>query len=119
MRLLDSQIWPGRTGWPGSMSSSPVDITVIRGLGRAVTVPRPAAASRPICTGPTRVPAVSSTSPTAASPPARRIEFPGSGARLIVTCALPPSVHSTGTMASAPDGTGAPVMIRRQVPWSR
>ena len=29
---------------------------------------------------------------------------------------MPPSVHSTGTIASAPCGTGAPVMIRTAVP---
>ncbi len=32
------------------------------------------------------------------------------------TRATPPSVHSTGTIESAPDGIGAPVMIRRQMP---
>ena len=38
------------------------------------------------------------------------------GARVIRTLATPPSVHSTGTTASAPLGTGAPVMIRTAVP---
>ncbi len=35
---------------------------------------------------------------------------------MIRTLATPPSVHSTGTTASAPCGTGAPVMIRTVVP---
>ena len=34
----------------------------------------------------------------------------------MVTRALPPSVHSTGTMASVPCGSIAPVMIRMLVP---
>ncbi len=34
------------------------------------------------------------------------------GALVIATLAMPPSVHSSGTTASAPAGTGAPVMIR-------
>ena len=119
MRLFDSQIRPGMTGCPGSASSFPVDITVIRGRGRAVTAAWPAAASRPSCTGPSRVPAAISRSPGAASPPARRIALPGSAARRIATWSLPPSVHSTGTTASAPAGISAPVMILRQVPGAR
>jgi hypothetical protein len=34
----------------------------------------------------------------------------------MVTLAMPPSVHSSGTTASAPGGTGAPVMIRTDIP---
>ena len=34
----------------------------------------------------------------------------------ISTRSVPPSVSSTWTMASAPDGSGAPVMIRMTVP---
>src|SRR5690348_4537682 len=41
---------------------------------------------------------------------------PSTGALLIVTVCVPPSVHSTGTTASAPAGTGAPVMIRTANP---
>ncbi len=35
---------------------------------------------------------------------------------MIRTSATPPSVHSTGTTASAPCGIGAPVMMRTAVP---
>ena len=41
---------------------------------------------------------------------------PTSGAWVIVTAAMPRSVHSSGTTASAPTGTGAPVMIRTHRP---
>ncbi len=42
--------------------------------------------------------------------------LPRLGRLLIRTVAAPPSVHSTGTTASAPWGTGAPVMIFTAVP---
>jgi hypothetical protein len=41
---------------------------------------------------------------------------PGSTAARTVTSRTPPSVSSTFTIASAPGGTGAPVMIRCAVP---
>ena len=116
MTLLDSQIWPGSSGCPGSISSSPVEMTVTRGRGRACTLPSPAAASRPSCTGPIRDPAGSSRSPGTASPPRRRIEEPADTASRTVTRSVSPSVSSTGTTASAPPGMAAPVMIRMQVP---
>ena len=75
-----------------------------RGRGLACTVPRPAAASRPRCTGPSRVPAVSSRSPGCASPPSRRTDAPAATGSRMVTCPVPPSVSSTGTTASAPAG---------------
>ena len=116
MKLLDSQIRPRTSGVPGAVSSFPVENTATRGRGRPSTEAWPAAASRPSGAGPSLVPAASSASPGAASPPARRIESPARTATPIATRAAPPSVSSTGTTASAPAGSGAPVVIRRQLP---
>ena len=65
------------------------------------------------------MPAVTSTSPALASSPASRTALPYSALARMLTRALPPSVHSTGTTASAPCGSIAPVMILMAVPgWS-
>ncbi len=116
MKLLDSQIRPRASGLPGGASSFPVENTATCGRGRASTATWPAAASSPSGAGPSLLPAASSGSPGTASPPARRIAAPGVTAALIATRAVPPSVSSTGTTASAPAGSGAPVVIRRQLP---
>ncbi len=116
MKLLESQILPGARGWPGSVSSSPVENTATRGRGKTSARARPDEASTAICIGPSRVPRASSTSPSRASPPLYRTAWPGSTASRIATWAMPPSVSSTGTMASAPPGSLAPVVIRRQLP---
>ena len=119
MKLLESQIRPGTSGVPGSASSLPVDSTTTLGRGRTRTDPRPAAAITATCIGCSRVPAVTSTSPALASSPASRIALPYSALARMLTRALPPSVHSTGTTASAPCGSIAPVMILMAVPgWS-
>jgi len=59
-------------------------------------------------------------SPTARSPPAARTWSPGLAAlRMATTSPSPPpstDVSSTITMASAPSGAGAPVMIRMASP---
>ena len=39
---MESQIWPGISGVPGSVNSLPVDSTTTRGLGRTWTARRPA-----------------------------------------------------------------------------
>jgi hypothetical protein len=62
------------------------------------------------------VPDVRTVSPADTSSPALRTYAPTSGARRIATEATPPSVHSTGTTASAPAGSIAPVMIRTHTP---
>ena len=55
--------------------------------------------------------------PAATSSPARRMCAPGVGRPVgSRTCAMPPSVHSSGTTASAPGGIGAPVMMRTHSP---
>ena len=85
--------------------------------------PRPGAAGRPRPGRARRRPARrsawdragcrggSSTSPRRASPPLNRTAWPGSTAVRIVTRATPPSVSSTGTTASAPPGSMAPVVM--------
>jgi hypothetical protein len=59
---------------------------------------------------------VSTVSPARTSSPARRTCCPAGAGRVIATWATPPSVCSTGTTASAPAGSIAPVMIRTQTP---
>ena len=103
-------------GEPGSTSSLPVEMMTTRGRGRTTTRSRPTAASRPSCPGPSRVPASSTVCPVLTSSPWRRTALPGFGVWVMVTLAMPPSVHSSGTTASAPGGTGAPVMIRTDMP---
>jgi hypothetical protein len=96
-----------------------VDSTTTLGRGRTRTDPRPAAAITATCIGRSRVPAVTSTSPALASSPASRTALPYAAPARMLTRALPPSVHSTGTTASAPCGSIAPVMILMAVPgWS-
>ena len=56
------------------------------------------------------------TSPSATSSPHRLIAWPTGAGWLIATRSVPPSVHSTGTTASAPAGSSAPVMTRALVP---
>ncbi len=118
VKLLDSQICPCPSGLPGSTSSAPVDSTTTRGRGWARTVRRPTPARMPSWGGPITVPAASTRSPARTSSPDLRMALPGGAGRLIDTLTVPPSVHSTGTTASAPPGTGAPVMMRVTVPRS-
>ncbi len=56
------------------------------------------------------------SAPSAMSSPAARRWLPAGGASRISTTSVPPSVSSTGTTTSAPEGSGAPVMIRCTVP---
>ena len=114
--MLESQIRPGTRGLPGSLSSLPVAITATRGAARASTEPCPLAASSASWAGPSLVPSGSSSVPAATSSPISRIEWPLGTGRENRACRLPPSVHSTGTTASAPPGIMAPVMIRMHVP---
>ena len=86
---LELRIAPGRSGSPGSWSSSPVVSTVTRGRRAQATSrapdrgqhaePRPARARRP---------AASTVSPAAMSSPARRMSRPGSTATRTSTVAV-------------------------------
>ena len=87
-----------------------------RGRGRERTCGRPTEASRPSWRGPRSCRPRAARRRSATSSPRCRTCSSRCGARVIRTVATPPSVHSTGTIASAPCGTGAPVMIRTVVP---
>ena len=107
---------PAAAAAPGSTSSEPVDRTSTTGRRRTGSVAVPTAAARPIWAGPSTVPAGSTTDPAATSSPVRRTCAPTPGPARSRTRSVPPSVCSTGTIASAPAGSGAPVMIRCTVP---
>ena len=119
-----------------------MDITTTRGRGRTRTVPRPIAASRRDLRRaedgagfagrgrrtsrrcPWRVRARVPRPAGRRAPGRRRPRGPGCGraCRSTGPSPSPPSVHSTGTTASAPGGSGAPVMMRAAWPgptWSR
>ena len=82
------------------------------GRRRTGSVAVPTAAARPIWAGPSTVLAGSTTDPASTSSPVRRTCAPTVGAAVSRTRSVPPSLCSTGTIASAPTGSGAPVMIR-------
>ena len=123
VRLL-SRICPGCNGDPSVINSSPVDSTATRARLVTLTVRTLTLASTPATGGVTIVPGANSSVPARMSSPTPRSAVPGA------TCApmrtrRPPSsrsVSSTITTASAPAGTGAPVMIRIASPgcssWS-
>src|SRR5450759_4464691 len=96
MRPLLSTTWPNPGRVPGSMSSSPVEMTTTRGLGVTMTRPLPTAASRAIWRGSRRVPERITKSPAVTSSPAWRTLWPTGTAAKTVTLARPPSVRSTG-----------------------
>ncbi len=113
---LASKICAGPSTDPGATSSEPVER--IRTCGRrcTVTLLAPIAAIRAMAAGSTTAPARSTTDPRDTSSPCGRMFADGAGRREIVTVCSPPSVHSTGTTASAPAGTGAPVITRTAAP---
>ncbi|MEZ4718905.1 MAG: hypothetical protein R2851_22875 [Caldilineaceae bacterium] len=72
----------------------------------------PTVASNPISAGPSRSPLRSTTSPSATSTPTGRMSWPGlAAARMCTRSSSRGSVSSTMTTASAPSGTGAPVVM--------
>ena len=101
---------------PGATNSVPVDNTSTRCRGITVSSGSPSAAARPSTAGVTTWPALSTVLPAVTSSPARRMCWPGRTLARIVTVSIAPSVASTGTTPVAPDGSGAPVMIRCAVP---
>jgi hypothetical protein len=119
VRLL-SRIWPGASGAPSSISSSPVDSPPTRARATTGTETMPTLASTPSAAGRISVPAGNSRSPWWTSSPAWRTASPAATLRPIRT-RWPPSsdsVSSTITTASAPGGNGAPVMMRTARPGS-
>ena len=77
MRRLLSRIWPGCSGPPSSISSSPVDSTATRARGCTDTSRALTLASTPSTAGRTTVPGVNSRSPGCTSSPAARTACPG------------------------------------------
>ena len=114
---LELRIAPGRSGSPGSWSSSPVvRRRTTRGRRAQATSPRPTETSTPASAGPISSPAASTASPAAMSSPARLMSRPTSTSTRISTSCDPASVSSTRTTASAPSGTIAPVEIATASP---
>src|SRR5882672_4791797 len=116
MCVFESRIWPGPTAWPGETSSSPVERIATRGGNATSTCACPSAASNAMVPGPITSPERASVSPTGKSSPAGRTFSPtATGARMRTVAASgdeTASVCSIATTASAPAGSGAPVMIR-------
>jgi len=115
---LASKIWPFLRRPPGARTSSPVEITAIRGRFDTFTAVRPIAASIPISAGPILVPVFITRAPFLTSSPALPTFWPWSAALNIRVepAASSLSVYSTMTTESAPAGSGAPVMIRAAWP---
>ena len=123
--------WPARMLALISTISSPVGTMAALARGWARTAVTPTDPSTPISAGPRRRPAWTTTAPALMSPPAGRTFSPESARSstatsrrsvLLVRGSVPRwpqsvrSVSSKGTTASAPAGTGAPVMIRAASP---
>ena len=112
MRMLfDSWICPCRRGSPGATSSSPVTTTHTRGARWQRSSATPEVAIAASASGRRRLPAEMTTAPAGTSVPrgrtwSPRLTGPSKETRSPFACA-----SSTGTTASAPAGSGAPVAI--------
>ena len=121
---LASRICPRAGTWSGETSSVPSAMMPTRGAACTVTSDAPADASSPQPAGVTTSPARSTASPAWASRPATRMFSPTlAGAENLMREPSLPSPSSTCTTsyfttASAPSGTGAPVMMRTAWPGS-
>mmetsp|Transcript_8163 Transcript_8163/g.19956 ORF Transcript_8163/g.19956 Transcript_8163/m.19956 type:complete len:232 (+) Transcript_8163:232-927(+) len=110
---FESLTTPGLRGpWSsGSASSSPVERTATVGWGLTMAVTAPTVARRPTSAGPTTSPRERTPSPASMSEPTSRIIPRGCAALLMRTePSASLSVSSTMTTASAPSGTGPPVV---------
>ena len=103
---------PSSSG-PASTSSSPVDITPTRGRGWHSTSATSRLASTPMCAGVSTVPA-SNTALAALEVAARGADVIAGARRPVRSRRRRPrrACTSTMTIASAPSGIGAPVMMR-------
>lgn len=112
---FELQICPGSRWAPGSTNSSPVARIATVGRSEHSAAERPRLASTPRAAGRSTSPAAITEAPAATSSPRRLMLAPGFEGD---TVTIPPSssVRSTGTTASVPAGTGAPVEIRTAVP---
>ena len=110
--MLASRIWPGPGSAPASTSSLPVVMTATTAWGCTGTWAQPMAASTPISAGRRMRPRATTSPPAGMSSPARRMCAPRRAGADSATQPSPAWASSTGTMASAPGGRTAPVMIR-------
>src|SRR5690606_2551380 len=119
---LESGIRPGPGSVPGGHSSSPVARTPTRGREWTRSSPWPAETAADRWWAASSVPAASTAPPGSTSSPRPRTCRPaatGSRTRTRAGRSVAPggwSVGSPGTAASAPSGSGAPVMIGAAVP---
>ena len=100
------------------ISSSPVERTPTVGHGWTRSCSTPMLESTPMWAAPRYVPGEKTSSPARISPPAFRTNVPGSTDSSTTTIDPPDSTRVRSTMhtASAPGGSGAPVMIRTDSP---
>ena len=108
---------PGRIGWPGAISSSPVETMATRGGGTTLTRPTPSAASTPVSREVSSSPRRRTVSPRPMSVPGEGDVAPGRD-RPPHEQGVGPSVSvcSTMTTASAPRGSIAPVAMASPAP---
>ncbi len=109
--LLDSWIWPCRSGSPGATSSSPVTTTATRGARWQLSSATPPVAIAASASGRRRLPAETTTECAATSVPWRRTWSPWATGPSKTTRSPVAVARSMGTIASAPGGSGAPVAI--------
>ena len=114
--MFELRIWPGPGLSSGATSSSPVASTAHRGFASTRIRVRPIAARAPISAARIRWPGRSTTSPVRMSVARRAMFCPGFTGDCSVTRVPSRDVFSTCWTASAPEGTGAPVMIFVHVP---
>ena len=68
---FERRIWCSAIGWPGSISSSPVEMTMMRGWRLTSIAASPAEATTAISAAPSRMPGVSIATPGSLSEPRR------------------------------------------------
>ena len=107
---FDSYIWPGANSDPGGTSSSPVDNIAIVGLLTTSTSPWPIDPANASVAEDSVAPAGSASCPLERFSALLRI-YPVLAGPSIVTLVPSTLVSSTMTIASAPSGNGAPVII--------
>ena len=112
---FDSYISPSVRLSPGWTSSSPVLITAILGGETTSSSPWPMVAARDISAGPICMPVCKAMCPSMRFSPLRRMKL-GRALPRIRTVPSCSSESSIMTMASAPSGIGAPVIILHASP---
>ncbi len=101
---------------PGASNSSPDTMIRTRGRRYTSTGSWPIDASSPTSCGSNRRPAPSTTLPAAMSSPTRPTFLPAATGAITSTRSPVSRASSARNTASAPSGTGAPVMMRMAAP---